>query len=319
MLITEKGVQTMIEEFVCPICVQLVEAPVITTCSHVFCKPCWEEWMSQSKSLSSSKCPKCNRVFTGLGASADNTPPVAELKIGNPLAHRILNRVQVRCMLPECSWTGDYSEISAHLTASDSHHTRARGGEQAAKQDAEVLKEQGNARFSARSFHEALKLYNKAIALDGSQPSYYANRAAAWLMLGAPKEALQDCEAALALDPKHVRSHIRLAKALLDLGQIPEALAHLSNAAQLVQESHELAQEFARVGLISSTYTAAVSAYEGREAGRAMWGNVEGMLLPESMPKQPKIEKNYPRALELFEEVERSVPCVALQVMIPKP
>ena len=39
-------------------------------------------------------------------------------------------------------------------------------------------------------------------------------------MLGAAKEAVKDCEAALALDTKHVRSHMRLAKALLDMGQV---------------------------------------------------------------------------------------------------
>ena len=88
-MVTDKGVQTLIEEFVCPICVQLVEAPVITACSHVFCAACWDEWMSQSRALSSSKCPKCNRIFTGVGASADSVPPIAELKTGNPLAHRI--------------------------------------------------------------------------------------------------------------------------------------------------------------------------------------------------------------------------------------
>jgi len=32
--------ENLIEEFLCPICVQLVEAPVITACSHVFCRPC---------------------------------------------------------------------------------------------------------------------------------------------------------------------------------------------------------------------------------------------------------------------------------------
>ena len=74
----------------------------------------------------SSKCPKCNRVFTGVGASTtDSAPPCVDLRVGNPLAARILSRVQVRCALDGCGWTGDYSELSAHLTASDSHHSRS--------------------------------------------------------------------------------------------------------------------------------------------------------------------------------------------------
>jgi len=54
---------------------------------------------------------------------------------------------------------------------------------------------------------------SKAITLDPTQPSFFANRAAAWLMVGAPKESIKDCLAALHLDPTHVRSHLRMAKA----------------------------------------------------------------------------------------------------------
>ena len=70
----------------------------------------------------------------------------------------------------KCSWTGDYSELSSHLTASDSHHTRGgQGGAETSRQEAEAIKAQGNARFEARSFQEAIKLYSKAITLDPTQ------------------------------------------------------------------------------------------------------------------------------------------------------
>lgn len=224
----------LIEEFFCPICTSLVETPVITACSHVFCRTCWEEWMSREHV--SSRCPKCNRIFAGVGAAADSCPPCVDLREGNPLAWRILSRVQVRCPVNGCPWTGDYSELSPHLTASDSHTGAAAssggGGASAlrAKEDAEAMKAQGNARFEARSFQEAIKLYSKAITLDPSQPSFYANRAAAWLMIGAPAECLKDCERALELDPAHVRSHLRVAKALLGTNSALRAHVHGTTA-----------------------------------------------------------------------------------------
>jgi DnaJ family protein C protein 7 len=131
----------------------------------------------------SKKCPKCNRIFVGVGAQTGSEQPCVDLRVGNPLAYRILSRVQVRCALAECKWTGDYSELSSHLTASDSHHTRASGGAQSAKQDAEALKLQGNARFEARSFQEAIKLYSKAITLDPTQVNFR--------MTGLPASSMQ--------------------------------------------------------------------------------------------------------------------------------
>lgn len=69
-----------------------------------------------SQPNASAKCPKCNRIFAGVGASVDSTPPCVDMAVGNPLASRILSRVQVRCAIPGCAWQGDYSELSAHLT-----------------------------------------------------------------------------------------------------------------------------------------------------------------------------------------------------------
>ena len=257
--------EALIEEFVCPICMQLVEMPVITACDHVFCRNCWDEWMSRPHV--SSKCPKCNRIFSGEGAQMDSEPAILDLRSANPLAWRVLSRVQIRCALSECTWKGNYSDLSSHLLASDSHRTAAGAGvsPSSAKADAEALKAQGNARFEARSFQEAIKLYTKAITLDATQPSFFANRAAAWLMCGVPNECIKDCEQALALDPRHERSHMRMAKALLDLGLLQEARAHVRGAAEKMQDCHELAREVERLDHLVDKFEAAEAAFEGRE------------------------------------------------------
>lgn len=45
------------------------------------------------------------------------------------------------------------------------------------KEKALAFKNQGNEAFVKRNFVEAIEGYTKAIALDDSEPTYYANRA----------------------------------------------------------------------------------------------------------------------------------------------
>lgn len=154
------------------------------------------------------------------------------------LAHRLLGRVRVRCGAPSCPWTGEVSEHSAHLMASDTHRS-GRAVEPA--EEAEALKEAGNERLRARSFSEAIKLYSKALSLRES-PVYYTNRAAAWLAVGAPAEAAADCRAALALDPANAKAHARLSKALCESGDAEAALAHLDGPAAAAVPAAALAE-----------------------------------------------------------------------------
>lgn len=60
-------------------------------------------------------------------------------------------------------------------------------------------------------------------ALTPNNPSYICNHAAALLSLLRPREAMQDCERALAIDPNFVRAYQRWSKAQLMLGNIDEA------------------------------------------------------------------------------------------------
>jgi len=99
-----------------------------------------------------------------------------------------------------------------------------------ARAEAEMMKEAGNASLHARQYHEAVKLFSKAISLAPTAV-YYANRAAAWLAVGAPKEAVADCRSALSLDGTYMKAHARLAKALCELGQADAAVTHLTGDA----------------------------------------------------------------------------------------
>lgn len=118
-------------EFLCAICQQLVEYPLSTACSHIFCESCLGEWFKRRVS-----CPTCKTDLNrAVGA------PATELKKANPLAHRILLRIKIRCPLHSqgCAWRGDYSELHSHLTNSTEHMSE---GADAALANAEAMKEQ---------------------------------------------------------------------------------------------------------------------------------------------------------------------------------
>ena len=273
----------LVEEFQCKICTELVEYTQCahTRCGHVFCQSCLSNWMSRAGTdaeahaeaamsgtnpLIGTRCPTCNAGIER------NT--VHDLKLASPLAWRLLGRVQVRCPThasTKCAWRGDLSEVSSHLTDSRSHGTRAAmmddesGAEKGAKlprtasmeadadartgaRNAEALKEQGNAKFQARAFKEAIQLYSKAVSvaersLGATHPSvaaYYANRAAAWLHVGALKECVADCRRALAIDPAHKKANARLVKALCESSDVAGAASAARAAAKHVPGDEEI-------------------------------------------------------------------------------
>ena len=273
----------LVEEFQCKICTELVEYTQCahTRCGHVFCQSCLSEWMARAGTdaeahaeaamngtnpLIGTRCPTCNAGIER------NT--VHDLKLASPLAWRLLGRVQVRCPThgsTKCAWRGDLSEVSSHLTDSRSHGTRAAmmddeaGAEKGAKlprtasmeadaatrtgaRNAEALKEQGNAKFQARAFKEAIQLYSKAVSvaeqsLGLTHPSvaaYYGNRAAAWLHVGALKECVEDCRKALAIDQTHKKAHLRLVKALCLSSDVAGAVCAARIATKHVPDDEEI-------------------------------------------------------------------------------
>jgi len=211
-----------IGEFICKICMQLSDHPVYTHCTHVFCESCLDEWFQHKRS-----CPSCNASL-----SHDQ---VAPLQTANPLAWRLLGRVQLRCPLhaQSCTWKGDYSEVQAHLTSSESHlgsSSSLPGQKRNSKDEAEALKLQGNARFEARAWGDAIKLYSKAIDLAPTEAPFYSNRAAAYLMLKNYTQCITDCEAAIQRRPSFTKAHARLAKAHCELGEFGKAVDRLQTA-----------------------------------------------------------------------------------------
>ena len=130
-----------------------------------------------------------------------------------------------------CARGGDADGAEALLEAA----ARARPGEggQAAValeglREARRAKAAGNAAYAAAKHEEAAALYSRGLEADGARclsAQLLANRALARLRAGRPREALQDCDEALALaaeggaESTHLKLLLRRAECHLELRQ----------------------------------------------------------------------------------------------------
>lgn len=73
----------------------------------------------------------------------------------------------------------------------------------------DLLKEKGNAAFKGRQWNKAVNFYTEAIKLNGTNATYYCNRAAAYLELGCFQQAEADCNQAILLNKKNVKAYLR--------------------------------------------------------------------------------------------------------------
>ncbi|GJN06437.1 hypothetical protein PR202_ga24166 [Eleusine coracana subsp. coracana] len=96
--------------------------------------------------------------------------------------------------------------------------------------DPEEVKRAGNEQYKKGCFEEALRLYDRALAMCPDNAACRGNRAAALTGLRRFGEAVKECEEALRIDPSYGRAHQRLASLHIRLGHIEDALKHLSLA-----------------------------------------------------------------------------------------
>lgn len=228
-------------EFICSICSELIDLDegLITKCSHVFCRFCLQEWLKRKKT-----CPNCQ-----LDLSYFNTSATPYLKHANPLAWRVLNQVKLRC--PDvggtCKWTGDYSELQAHLLSSTNHK------EIDIKEQAETLKQQGLDKYKNKNFSDALKLFTKAVEICDNNPAIYSNRGTVYYSLGNFELAIQDFLKAISLDENGTMKNAYLlgSKSYSSLGKFDDALELLANAPEQLKLSSNFLQIKKHIGDLS--------------------------------------------------------------------
>ncbi|WOK91378.1 TPR repeat-containing thioredoxin TTL1-like [Canna indica] len=95
------------------------------------------------------------------------------------------------------------------------------------KMDPQEVTKAGNEHYKKGQFEEALRYYDRAVAMCPEIASCRSNRAAALMGLGRLREAVIECEEAVRLDPVNGRVHHRLACLNLRLGLVEDARKHL--------------------------------------------------------------------------------------------
>ncbi|MEO7910252.1 MAG: tetratricopeptide repeat protein [Roseiflexaceae bacterium] len=109
--------------------------------------------------------------------------------------------------------------------------TAVAGGD--AKAQAAAYYERGNVQLDAGANEAAIADYDKAIALDPSNPRAFNNRALAYVALGQLDPALADYAAAIKLDPGYVRAYENRLRLLEQRGDLNSMVADYRQLAVL--------------------------------------------------------------------------------------
>ncbi|KAF8470420.1 hypothetical protein DFH94DRAFT_209695 [Russula ochroleuca] len=109
-------------------------------------------------------------------------------------------------------------------------------------------KEKGNAAFKSGDYAAAIGHYTAAALADPSEPTFFLNRAAAYLKLSKNEDAERDCTTVLGLsNNKNVKAFFRRAQARAALEKLGEAHNDLQRALKLEPSNEAVKAELARV------------------------------------------------------------------------
>ncbi|XP_047339739.1 translocon at the outer membrane of chloroplasts 64-like [Impatiens glandulifera] len=89
---------------------------------------------------------------------------------------------------------------------------------------ADIANEKGNEAVKAKQWQKAVGFYTEAIKLNGNNATYYSNRAAAYLEIGSIIQAEADCSKAINFDKKNVKAYLRRGIAREILSYYKEAI-----------------------------------------------------------------------------------------------
>ena len=96
--------------------------------------------------------------------------------------------------------------------------------------EVEQLIKKGRAYANRTKYREALAYYEKALALDPSNPEIWCLRAATFIETGRNEEGLKDCEHALSLDRNYADAWSKKGYALYNLGRFEDAVLSCTRA-----------------------------------------------------------------------------------------
>lgn len=86
-----------------------------------------------------------------------------------------------------------------------------------------ALKEKGNKALAAEQYDDAIFAYTEAIEYDNSNHVLFSNRSAAYAKAGKYRQALEDAEKTIQLNPTFIKGYSRKGAAYAGLGDYVKA------------------------------------------------------------------------------------------------
>lgn len=127
---------------------------------------------------------------------------------------------------------------------------------------AEKAREDGNAKFKAGLFAEAVQFYTEAIKRDPKDPRSYNNRALAYTKLVALPEALKDAKEATKVDPTFVKGYIRQSIVL-------QVMREYERSLEAIQAAVDADTERRHIGEIDQQKQKVIAAIYSQRAGES--------------------------------------------------
>ncbi|KAL1753894.1 hypothetical protein FB107DRAFT_276295 [Schizophyllum commune] len=120
---------------------------------------------------------------------------------------------------------------------------------------AQAAKEKGNTAFKSGDYVAAVGHYTEAILADKHDPTFFLNRAAAYLKLGKLEDAERDCTSTLAIDPQNVKALFRRGQARQGIGKLEDAIQDLKAALKREPNNDAVKQELAKIEKVTKEGT----------------------------------------------------------------
>jgi len=136
------------------------------------------------------------------------------------------------------------------------------------KRLAEEKKEEGNQLYKVKQYRDALSKYTEAIDLCPQHTAFYGNRSACYLMLGQPRQALEDARTATNLDPEFSKGWNRIARCCVMLGDTVSARQALTKLGNLGEEN---AAEQRNIEMIERMVSDSQQDYQAGNYRKSLW------------------------------------------------
>lgn len=219
----------------CPICLQLINNAMETSCGHCFCSFCI------NKSLEvGMDCPVCKSDPSPIHVSFTVRRMISEIKLDRS---RLEQKAAFYRPHQPSSHTDD---LLPESLSENSDKTPVQNVDQNSEPiiSTEELRNQGNENFQRLQYAQAIELYSRALEeSSGGEPriensTIYSNRSLCYIKLRQYALGLNDAKKAISLNSTNIKAHIRASICCRHLYRTEQAFEFLRQSERLDTKSN---------------------------------------------------------------------------------